>query len=88
MSLDLYTTRLVWNGRIGLAKRGIVTVQLQAMPAHVVQAHSLDFTPELQVATIRPRPCDSERDIEPHERASIIKFLDQLEATTKDLLIP
>lgn len=56
MSSVLYVTRLLWNGRLGLAKHAGVMVDLTTWPAAAlpgVHVAEMDYTPEVRVYQVR-----------------------------------
>lgn len=68
MSDALWTTRLRWDSRSGVAKCGDLLMRLTMAPdLGAGPVHSCDFVPEVHIAEIQPRACDCRRDMLPEE---------------------
>jgi hypothetical protein len=64
----LYSTRLRWDGRHGIAKLHGATVLLHAsVDLGQGAVYALDYVPEVHIAEIVPRACDRRRDMTPAE---------------------
>lgn len=75
MSSALYATRLVWDGRQGIAKLHFKLIVLEATPwLPGVPFESVDYIPEIALYRIRP-PRERERDMEGVEIAACDAFL-------------
>lgn len=56
MSSDLYLTRLLWTGRLGIAKCAGVIVELTRWPVHIwpgLHVAEMDYRPEVRDCRIR-----------------------------------
>ena len=79
MSDLLYSTRLRWDGRRGVAKLRGCAVALPAPPdLGGGPVHAVDYVPEVRLAEIAPRACDGRRDMTPDEIAAADRLLARL----------
>lgn len=68
MSDALYSTRLRWDGRAGVAKLHGATVRLLApVDLGAGMMYAIDYVPEIHIAEVTPRACDTRRDMTPGE---------------------
>lgn len=72
-----YPTRLVWDGRRGLAKHDDVVLVLRGPPNALPDISEIDYAPGI-VAQIRPHDYDKMRDLEPIETVVLDRWLDDL----------
>ena len=64
MSDALYSTRLRWDGRHGVAKLHGAMVLLAVPPdLGAGKVYACDYVPEVHIAEIVPRVCDARRDM-------------------------
>lgn len=78
MSNALYATRLVWDGRQGIAKLHGREVRLTAKPEiHGLEFASIDYVPEIGCWLLRPIG-DRERDLTGEEVRRIDHYLAKL----------
>ena len=74
-----YRTRLLWDGRAGLARLNGQQVKLWDAPALGAEPlHAVDFIPDIGLAEIQPRPCDARRAMTGEEVAAARVLLDDL----------
>jgi hypothetical protein len=79
MSDALYSTRLRWDSRHGVAKlHGQVVVLHQAPDLGGGPVHGCDYVPEVRMAEIQPRACDSRRDMTAREIEAADRVLAEL----------
>lgn len=68
MSDLLYSTRLRFCGRCGVAKlRGVSVPIFVAPDLGAGPVHAVDYVPEVRITEIMPRACDARRDMTPEE---------------------
>lgn len=79
MTDDLYTTRLRFSGRHGIAKMHNVTISLATGPnLGDGPVWFVDYRPECGFALVQPRPIDTVRDMTKFEIAAADAFLRRL----------
>ncbi len=75
MSSALYATRLIWDGRQGIAKLHGNVIRLQQRPViSDLEFEAIDCIPEIALYLIRP-PHGRERDMTPAEIRTADAFL-------------
>lgn len=84
MSLDLYSRRLHWDGRRGIAKCDGVTVVLTSSPMPQTIAE-IDYAPELRVAQVR-ESAQGWRDMTAAERDAADEQLQRCAAAARSAL--
>lgn len=85
MSSALYNVRLLWHGRLGLAKHDGVCVDLTSWPAEALpglHVAEMDFTPEVRHCEIR-ESAKGWREMSPDEKRSLMAWLRGLSAPVK-----
>ncbi len=88
MSPALYTVRMFWNGRLGLAKYGGTTVEIVRWPPMLLphtRVVELDYTPEVRACTIR-ESAQGWREMLAHERHAVQQWLERLADTVNQYL--
>jgi hypothetical protein len=86
MSAALYSRRLYWDDRQGIARANGVTVELHAKPPiEPILRHmsEIDYTPEVRVARVRERS-DAWRDLAGDEVRAVEQWL---ELVTRSALV-
>jgi hypothetical protein len=79
---SLYSTRLRFNGRSGIAKLHGVAVALDTSPdLGTGPVWMVDYRPEVGLALVQPRSIDPVRDMSPHERRAADELLRHLTAS-------
>lgn len=80
MSTALYQTRLLWNGRLGLAKHRGVVADLTRFPAAALpgmRVDEMDYVPEVRACSVRELHQPS-REMTAIECRSVRAWLDGL----------
>lgn len=77
MSDDIHPTRLVWDGRRGLAKHEEARVILRGPPPALPDIAEIDYVPGI-VAQIRRHSWDKVDDMRPPEIVAVLSWLEGL----------
>lgn len=89
MSHRLYTVRLYWDGRAGIARHDGVEVVLREPPQPLPTVHhiqEMDYAPEARVAQLRESAC-SWRDLTREEMAVVDQWLGRLSTAARTLVV-
>lgn len=66
-----YPTRLLWDGRTGVARYNGQAARLWDAPALSVDpVYTIDYVPCVGIAEVQDRPCDPRRAMRPQEIAA------------------